>query len=300
MIQTLKQKVKRKLYEASSEFVYHVDIVKYSRQLPLLSESDQNLVNQLKQEGVVMTSLEELAIPSTPQLLRAANALLPDLEITEFTTAPSKNKQHAFSHSIPVNPSKIAKQYPEMFLWGLEDRILNILERYVGIPVACHGINMRRDIANSQQIGTRYWHIDGEDRTVVKILIYISDVDETCGPFEYIPKSLTPSYKAFKSVNYTVSDSEMANVVPPNQWRTCTGKAGTVIFVDTGQVFHHGKVPEKERTAIFFAYTSQRPKRPDLCQSSSFREALPLLPKTLSERQKQAIWKYQENEDNIL
>lgn len=283
-------KLKRKLHGLSNEIHYALSLATHRGSLPTLCSYDLNLVKQLKTEGVAMTSLDELNVPRTPQLIQAANCLITDLETNGLRTAPSKSRREAFSHSLPVDPVKIAKEYPEVFIWGLEERILDILEFYMGLPVACHGVNIRRDIVDGQQIGTRYWHIDGEDRNIIKIIIYLNDVDDRCGPFEYIPKPLTPSYKLFKSVDYTITNEEMEKVIPSSQWRQCVGKLGTVIFVDTGQIFHHGKVPEAERTAIFYGYTSHQPKRPDLCRSSSFRRGLPYFTAPLSERQRKAIW----------
>ncbi|WP_008312556.1 hypothetical protein [Leptolyngbya sp. PCC 6406] len=293
-------KIKQKLYGLSNDILYRFDLAINSKNLPLLSKADLNIVDQLKKEGVVMTSLEDLAIPLTPQLKKAASYLVEDLENNGVTTPPSQNKKEAFSHSLPIDPIKISQEHPEIFLWGLEERILDILDYYIGVPSVCHGVNIRRDIVDGKQIGTRYWHMDGEDRNVVKIIIYLSDVDHHCGPFEYIPKSLTPSYKTFKNINYTITNEDMERVIPASQWRQCIGRVGTVILVDTGQVFHHGKIPEAARTAIFYGYTSHRPKRPELCQSSSFRKGLPYFTHPLSERQRKAIWHSQDLPSNTF
>ncbi|MGD1902086.1 MAG: phytanoyl-CoA dioxygenase [Geitlerinemataceae cyanobacterium] len=291
----LREKIKRKVYEASSDIVYLSDRVKYARTLPELSFSDRRIVKGLRDEGVAITSLDDLGVPDTDAFLNAANALNRQLDQQMGDRSQlSTNERHAFSHAIPIDAVTIARDWPELFLWGVHDRILDIMERYIGMPASCHGVNMRRDVTNGKQIGTRCWHIDGEDRTVVKVIIYMSDVEGDCGPFEYIPYALTPSYKKFKHVNYQIDNAEMEKVIPRSQWKQCTGKKGTVIFTDTGKIFHHGSMPEQERTAIFFAYTSNRPKRPEMCESSSFRKGLDHLSVPLTARQKRSIWHYRD------
>jgi hypothetical protein len=138
--------------------------------------------------------------------------------------------------------------------------LLNIAENYIGLPVAYLGVNLRKDIPNQKQVGTRLWHTDGEDRRMLKAIIYLNDVDENGGPFEYIPQNLTPSYRSFKHLYCKILDEDMKKVVPACHWKQCTGAAGTVILVDTARLFHHGRVPEKERAALFFCYTSRKPK----------------------------------------
>jgi hypothetical protein len=291
-LQTLSKKISRKWREAQSEAKFRWHQLQFQSQRPELDALDQRIVKNLRQEGVAVTTLEDLAIPGTDQFLQAARALKADLEQQPTVPARPQDRQHAFSHAVPASPVQIAKDYPELFVWGLSDRVLNILEAYVGAPVACQGVNLRRDVIDGQQIGTRFWHVDGEDRHVIKIILYLTDVGAENGPFEYIPKAKSPAYRRFKAINYQISDQAMAQVVPPSDWQACLGKAGTVIFTDTAKVFHHGRVPQSERVAVFWAYTSQHPRRPELCNASSFQQGLPYLQTPLSERQRDRIWNF--------
>jgi hypothetical protein len=51
------------------------------------------------------------------------------------------------------------------------------------------------------------------------------------------------------------------------EWVSCIGKTGTVIFVDTARFYHRGKPPtQSPRTAVFFSYFSYRPWHPFFCQ----------------------------------
>jgi hypothetical protein len=183
-------------------------------------------------------------------------------------------------------------KYPSLFLWGMEERLLNIVENYLGLPVAYHGLYIRRDLANGVQRKTRLWHIDKEDRRMVKIIIYLEDVNPDNGPFQYISKSVTPTIlRALKQNCGRIKDKDMERVVPPSQWKSCVGSAGTVIMIDSASIFHRGKVPVvSDRLSIFFDYTSRKPKHPYYCKSSFSFNDLITLTKHLSEHKKKCIF----------
>ena len=86
---------------------------------------------------------------------------------------------------------------------------------------------------------------------MIKIIVYLHDVGEEHGPFEYIPlpsnigewcNYYRVDYRLWKSGFLGIDDREMMNVIPKKFWKSCPGKAGTVIFVDPRNVLHHGTV----------------------------------------------------------
>ncbi|MBD2463010.1 hypothetical protein H6G89_18375 [Oscillatoria sp. FACHB-1407] len=281
-------KVSKSVAHVYSEILYRANLARYSRRLPALNSDDRQIVDTLKQEGVFITTLEQLALPSTAQLLRSVEKVLP----TMATNLPSENsgKKKTSNHAVLVPTKQLITNYPEICLWGLEERLLNIVESYIGLPVAYLGASVRKDIDTQRQIGTRFWHRDAEDRRTIKVIVYLNDVDEQGGPFEYIPRSLTMSYRPFKKVNGIIRDADMQEVVPRTHWKMCCGSTGTVVITDTTSVFHHGKVPRYQRTALFFTYTSRQPKRADISKSRfSTLELLDLASRNLSPRQRECL-----------
>ena len=91
---------------------------------------------------------------------------------------------------------------------------------------------------------SRLWHLDREDRRMLKIIIYLNDVSEEGGPFQYIPKSLTSTISSDRLIvlyyGY-IDDKTMEQVVPQSKWKSCLGSAGTVVIADTASNFHRGK-----------------------------------------------------------
>jgi hypothetical protein len=216
-------------------------------------------------------------------LLESAQILIPEL---------SENiRFHPNQIIIHASPQQILK-YPQIFLWGLEQRLLNIIENFLGLPVAYQGVYFRRDIANRLEVGSRLWHIDKEDRKILKIIIYLNDVHEENGAFQYIPKNLTSTIA--KSLKYKagyIQDKVMQEVISSKLYKSCTGVAGTVIMADTSSIFHRGKPPiTSDRFTIFFDYTSRRHKQASYGTSILSYKDLLSLSENLSESQRKCIF----------
>ncbi len=267
----------------SYELNYQTVLEEHIYRLPSIANYDLNLVDKIKREGVVVTSLESLSIPSTPEMLEATKSLIPRI--------PQTDTRKKYQYVVHANPQQIMS-YADIFFWGLQERLLNIVENYLGLPVAYHGSYFRRDFANKIQRKTRLWHKDIEDPHFLKIIVYLNDVDKDGGPFEYIPHQLTDDVcKTLKYKYGQIPDDVMKKVVNSSIWQTCTGSAGTVVIANTGNILHRGKMPVAcDRYAIFFDYTSRQPKFPFYCQSCLPKENLLLLADKLSKRQRECVF----------
>jgi hypothetical protein len=56
------------------------------------------------------------------------------------------------------NPPEIftVTDLPNFFKWGNEKRLINILENYIGLPVAYHGVQIRKDFITALPGVMRY------------------------------------------------------------------------------------------------------------------------------------------------
>lgn len=109
----------------------------------------------------------------------------------------------------------------------------------------------------------RKWHRDKEDWQMIKIGVYINDVNEDGGPFECVTpsanelldKTLRSKYiRKYKTAYHHEIEEILPEHMRHNWHKSCIGKTGTVIFVDTAKYYHRGKPPTKfGRSAIFLA-----------------------------------------------
>lgn len=295
---------------AVSDLMFKVRAAQYASKLSTLQLGDRQIINALNTEGVFVTSLDDFKLPFTPQLLKAVDALLPEIKVAFSVDSPGfTNAKNTYI--VRASYDKIAAEYPDIFLWGLQERLLNLAENYIGLPVAFLGVEFKKDIAHesARDGGSKLWHRDGEDCREFKITIYLSDVAEDTISFEYIPRYLTPSvfkivYKSifhFKTPYKSIyNDEQMENFVPSPQWKRCHGSAGTMFFAGTDSIFHRGHLPKgaaKDRLALQYTYTSRKPENPIFCKRHFSKEALLLLQDKLSERQKEYVFWYDLNEE---
>lgn len=258
--------IANKIVELKSELGYRNALRNHEKNLPALESGDRHIVNALKQEGVYVTTLEELGLNSTPQLLNAAHNQLSSMSTPKSNAGKLLPQIHTVT------------DLPQFSTWGQEQKLLNLIENYIGLPVAFQGVHLRKDMPNENQFGTLLWHKDSEDRRMVKIIIYLTDVEEKDGPFEYVPLSKTSLYslnyyriyhKLWKSGYVGIKDEDLEEVIPKSAWKSCLGPAGTVIFTDPKVALHHGTLRSCERSALFYVYTANPPKRPELCTQYS-------------------------------
>lgn len=225
--------------------------------LPKLGLLETKIVEGLKKDGAYISSIEELnglGIPGSWE-----NCKMLKSAFKSFESEINNNNGYTFHV-----PKTTIFENSEVLKWGLNEKLLAIVERYIGLPPLFAGITLRRDAADSKQEKTRLWHIDNEDTRIIKIIIYLEDVGPNDGPFCYIPLTAANNYKLKNIGDNRLSDLDMNKINPENDQIECTGPAGTVVFADTCSVWHRGKTgTDNNRYAAFYLYSSRIPLRPE-------------------------------------
>ena len=66
------------------------------------------------------------------------------------------------------SPAERLLEAPQIFRWGVSDRLLDLMERYFEVPVAYHGVYLRRDMAVKRRgrptAGISTWRIARSSR----------------------------------------------------------------------------------------------------------------------------------------
>jgi Phytanoyl-CoA dioxygenase (PhyH) len=96
----------------------------------------------------------------------------------------------------------------------------------------------------AERISSQRWHRDYDDKHLLKVFLYLVDVDEDMGPFQYVAGSQPggPYADAWGwqplGQNYP-TEEELEDRIPGSAVRTFTGRAGTLLFCNTAG-FHRG------------------------------------------------------------
>ena len=113
---------------------------------------------------------------------------------------------------------------------------------------------------DAERRASQRWHRDYDDRYLLKVFVYLTDVDEEAGPFEYVPGSqpggaydhlwpwhpMSESYPPQDELSTKVGDSV----------KTFTGPKGTVILCNTSGFHRGGFVTGKPRVLATATYCS--------------------------------------------
>ena len=222
-------------------------------------------IASLRTGGVYVSTVERLlgaAAPAYREAMAEAAALM------QGGPGSAGVKWRARGASTDLAPGDLLARLPALYLFGLSTTLLAIAEQYLRLPVAYHGAVLRRSLVDGNQVGPRLWHRDGEDRHVLRSVVYLNDVDEDGGPFEYVPRGVAGATPRVVAQGGQRSDDEMAALVPREFWRRCVGPAGTVVLADSAQVFHHESLQRRtERAVVMMGHASRLPMNRGLAES---------------------------------
>lgn len=226
---------------------YGIALRNHESSLPrIVDRRDAAIIEEMRRTGICTTDLTEALSSEVRAGISALLLLLADCENPQSATRL---------------PADVFASNPALFRWGVSDRFLDMAENYIGLPVRYLGVEMKRERCSGSVDSVRKWHMDIEDRRIFKVIIYLSDVDDDSGPFEFISSS--PSRRAAEHLAYSsgfISDRSMADVVSRHEWEVVTGNRFTAIFADTRRVFHRIRPPvTHDRYSMTFAYTSRNP-----------------------------------------
>jgi hypothetical protein len=250
---------------------YEKALISHRPRLPQLSPLDMDIVAGLEKNGVYITSLDRLSLPGTDTLWTSAT------DIASAYSLRAKRGEFAGEYTVQVGAEDMMR-HPHIVRWPLHDRILDIVETYLGLPAACDTLNFFYTLADGRQVAARRWHRDVEDRRMVKVIVYLHDVDEEGGPLEVLHRAF-PGSDQLDGGNFPVLTQEMleerlGGTLAHGDVTTCTGKAGTVIFTDVASRYHRGRPAiARDRSALFYNFFSRKPLRPFFCERHVFSRA---------------------------
>jgi hypothetical protein len=252
------------------------------------ADLDWRIVEGLRASGVYVTSLDALGIDRSVEMLRACAELA--AQYREMHLRGALNSKDAFQASAA---DLMARRV--IFDWGLNERLLDIAAAYLCQPVAYDGLNLFYTKADGREVSARKWHRDLEDRRVLKVAVYVSDVDDDAGPFQILKARVAgadsdcaPNYRVFTQ---EALEKHLGRRLDEGLVTTCKGPAGTVVFAETARFYHRGKpATTRDRCAAFFNYFTRTPLRPFFCERGTLsRRQLAELCGTLSERQRESV-----------
>ena len=161
--------------------------------------------------------------------------------------------------------SILAADHPLLSI-GLSATVLNVVSQYMKLwpkliyTDAWYSI----PIDVGKRIGSQQWHRDPEDRQMVKVYLYFSDVDADAGAMEYILASsnaagrpgLEIGHWEAAGANLYPSAELVESRFPAEQRFSCSGPIGTLLFCDTTGLHRGGISTTKPRVVATWTFVT--------------------------------------------
>jgi Phytanoyl-CoA dioxygenase (PhyH) len=231
-----------------------------------LDSLQQQIVNELTENGICIVHF---------------NNLFPTRSFDEFHTLAGRYLQEPSNEELIENIQRGAlvdqwKFYRVRLLGNqpvfdqgnkfldlsLSDELLRIVCRYLGTFCRIVDIDLWCNVTTPGPASySQRWHRDPDDKSLIKLFLYLHDVDETKGPFYFVLGShnggrFSKVYPQTLADSHYPPDGEIEKRFSKDQIKMCTGPAGTVILCDTTGL-HKGGDPESGLRVLFTtAYTT--------------------------------------------
>lgn len=240
------------------------------RHFAKLNDAQRDVIEQLDQDGIAITSVERCgdALRNFEELEDCVRRLLDDRSeeldaLKERAQGDGAIGDKTFNVELLGSPLQFD---PESVYarFALQDFIQGIANAYLGMSAELRYYNVWKTFATSARPReSQLWHFDREDNYILKVFLYLDDVDESAGPFTYAPGThrkgrrwnLQPEFFFEDNVKRS-SDQQMSRVVPESEWVRATGRKGTLIFADTRGFHKGGEAREKDRLMYTCMFTS--------------------------------------------
>jgi hypothetical protein len=235
-----------------------------------LSALQRRIVKDLREDGIATVHFSEL---------------FPDRDFNEFRNHAEALLQRPENQEMirkveggykPDNPQGLVLKYFVLRLLGqnpvfdrddkfidlaLSDEIQRIVCAYFGSFVRMTDMDYWCNIPkDGPDLYSQNWHRDSEDKKLVKMFVWVRDVDMDSGPFHYIPGShIEGSFDGFYPLKRLTSQyppvEKVEEKFSQDQKKTFTGRAGTIVLANTAGI-HKGGAPTKHLRLLFTALFS--------------------------------------------
>jgi hypothetical protein len=233
-----------------------------------LTDLQRLLLDSLRCHGITITTVEDLGAQDAFEELEKAvwaleTSLSSTINQTHEQTDPSGLKTYLLAL---LGPRPVLDPQDIFVRFGLQPVILNLVNAYLGMYVRLRAFNVWHNFpSSSSPINSQRWHRDPEDRYLVKLFVYLTDVTDAPGPLTYAlgthglgsTKSRPHAARAEGTGALRSTDAQTSVVVSKARWLTTMGPKGTVVLADMRGYHKAGLARDHDRILYTCMFVSQ-------------------------------------------
>ena len=207
---------------------------------------DRTLLEELRERGIAIRPFDDVF---------RDRARLDELKAIAERREAQKEGTAAKEFLERLMPSRVEATGPFVAL-ALEPQVVALANAYIGMHSYLRGLEMWRNLPTDEPPKlSQLWHRDWDDVINLKLFVYLSEVTEEHGPFTFA-SGTQPGGPRELDVKDRLSDDEMAERIPREEWVVCTGGPGTVVLADTCGYHKGGKPTKGDRLLWTAQFTS--------------------------------------------
>lgn len=235
---------------------------------PVLDGESARVLRDVNRDGIAITTAEKLfgSDPAYANLEAAVEKLereqAAQLETIRVANGSARSVEKNFLHEL-LGPRPVLDPSTPFARFALNERILRIANAYFGMYTRLRVYNVWHTfVSPGDAKQSQLWHRDREDLLILKVFVYLNDIDDGAGPFTYAPgthkkgpiQTHPPSFDE-QGVRRS-TDEQMATVVPADKWIKAIGPKSSIIFADTHGYHKGGHCTERDRIMYHCMFTS--------------------------------------------
>ena len=242
---------------------------RYTHEPPALDSVQENIVQRLRDDGYAVLPFAEL-VPEPREWRDLEAGAQRFVHETEAELAAERAGRESALRRREGKEFVVRKYAYEVELglddpWlrlGLNPRLLDIANTYLGMWAKLEYVDVwyTPPVDRSERQSSQRWHRDFNDRHLLKAFLYLVDVDDDSGPFEYVPRSAPGSeldhlwpWRPLGD-NYPPEEELAAKVA--DRAVSFTAPRGTLIFCNTSGFHRGGFAVGKPRVLATVTYSS--------------------------------------------
>lgn len=227
------------------------------------------VVSELSEFGISIRKIEDVfGKDKGSQIIEKSLAYL---ELNENNLEQNNIKKFLWNYFPTQSNKELDLSNPIIQFYTSPD-IIYVASKYLDYIPQLNEVIIQKTTSNFSDtpIQSQKWHRDPQEMRTLKVFLYLSDVDEECGPFIYVkgspPTSKGKFSKLFPQIKPKGSYPDtfaLEKLTSENDIFLATAPLGTIIFCDTAGIHKGGFAKSKNRimaTGFYpsFKYTAGR------------------------------------------
>ena len=233
---------------------------------PDLDELQQRIVSELRQDGYSLLAFSDLFRDGEWQrVAEQAERFVADTEAGLAGDGEKLRVREGKEFVVRLHSYEVELGDDDAwFSVCASRRMLDVANTYLGLLSKLEYVDMWYSVpqpVDKDRVSSQRWHRDFNDKHLLKAFLYLVDVDEETGPFQFVPGSQAGGRYADAwpwrplGENYPPED-ELEKRIPQDGVRTFTGPKGTLLFCNTSGFHRGGFATAKARVLATCTYSS--------------------------------------------